>query len=242
MTSNTYCSFFRYPAEKISILTTYNGQRDLINDVLNQRCSWNPLFGTPGSVSTVDRYQGQQNDYILLSLVRTKTVGHLRDVRRLIVSLSRARLGLYVFCRVKLFEECVELQPALQRLLDGRPAGKLWIKCGPSERFDENFSRKLPAAASSSAVLAAVDAPKEDVGNDKKKGRQSKSPDRKGKKTGEEETTALPAKSLNVVLGEEGVFAIEGVEHFGSYVHQMTTEQIQWLKKQRDERRKQESQ
>lgn len=29
-------------------------------------------------VTTVDRYQGQQNDYILLSLVRTRTVGHLR--------------------------------------------------------------------------------------------------------------------------------------------------------------------
>jgi len=37
---------------------------------------------------------------VLLSLVRTKTVGHLRDVRRLIVAMSRARLGLYVFCRV----------------------------------------------------------------------------------------------------------------------------------------------
>ena len=31
-------------------------------------------------VTTVDRYQGQQNDYILLSLVRTRTVGHLRSV------------------------------------------------------------------------------------------------------------------------------------------------------------------
>jgi intron-binding protein aquarius len=36
---------------------------------------------------------------VLLSLVRTKAVGHLRDVRRLIVAMSRARLGLYVFCR-----------------------------------------------------------------------------------------------------------------------------------------------
>lgn len=29
----------------------------------------------------MDRFQGQQNDYILLSLVRTKAVGHLRYVR-----------------------------------------------------------------------------------------------------------------------------------------------------------------
>ena len=50
-------------------------------------------------VETVDKYQGSQNDYILLSLVRTKHVGHLRDVRRLIVAMSRARLGLYIFGR-----------------------------------------------------------------------------------------------------------------------------------------------
>ena len=63
-------------------------------------------------VSTVDKYQGQQNDYILLSLVRTKTVGHLRDVRRLIVAMSRARLGLYIFARIPLFANCFELTPA----------------------------------------------------------------------------------------------------------------------------------
>ncbi|CAN0400739.1 unnamed protein product, partial [Scytosiphon promiscuus] len=59
----------------------------------------NDLFGEPGRIATVDKYQGQQNDYVLLSLVRTRTVGHVRDVRRLVVALSRARLGLYVFCR-----------------------------------------------------------------------------------------------------------------------------------------------
>jgi intron-binding protein aquarius len=31
----------------------------------------------------VDKYQGQQNDYVLLSLVRTNHFGHFRDVRRL---------------------------------------------------------------------------------------------------------------------------------------------------------------
>lgn len=60
--------------------------------------------------------QGQQNDYVLLSLVRTRTVGHLRDVRRLVVALSRARLGLYVFARVQQFANCPELRPAFDRL------------------------------------------------------------------------------------------------------------------------------
>ena len=112
-----YMRILGYPAGKISILTTYNGQKDLIRDVINQRCSWNPLFGVPHRIATVDKYQGQQSDYILLSLVRTKSVGHLRDVRRLIVAMSRARLGLYIFCRKALFQSCYDLTPAFDILL-----------------------------------------------------------------------------------------------------------------------------
>ena len=52
--------------------------------------------------------------------MRTKTVGHLRDVRRLVVALSRARLGLYVFARVSNFANCYELSHAFA-LLTNRP-------------------------------------------------------------------------------------------------------------------------
>jgi len=106
-----------YPAHKISILTTYNGQKSLLKDVCVARCAGNPLIGMPHKIATVDKYQGQQNDYILLSLVRTYNVGHLRDVRRLVVAMSRARLGLYVFARVSLFKNCFELQPAFNILM-----------------------------------------------------------------------------------------------------------------------------
>uniref|UniRef100_A0A915KH85 DNA2/NAM7 helicase-like C-terminal domain-containing protein n=1 Tax=Romanomermis culicivorax TaxID=13658 RepID=A0A915KH85_ROMCU len=67
-------------------------------------------------ITTVDKYQGQQNDFIILSLVRTAAVGHLRDVRRLIVALSRARLGLYILGRLSLFKNCFELTPAFNIL------------------------------------------------------------------------------------------------------------------------------
>eukprot|EP00624_Nannochloropsis_granulata_P002947 evm.model.NODE_24912_length_16274_cov_19.668367.6 len=121
-----------YPAEKISILTTYNGQKSLIQDVLRQRCGGGGFwYGAPLAVETVDRYQGQQNDYVLLSLVRTRSVGHLRDVRRLVVAMSRARLGLYVFCRLKLFEGCLELAPAFGRILT-RPSV---LEVVPEERY-----------------------------------------------------------------------------------------------------------
>lgn len=115
-----YMRMIGYQAEDISILTTYNGQKHLIRDVIKQRCGENPLIGQPHKVTTVDRYQGQQNNFILLSLVRTKAVGHLRDVRRLIVAMSRARLGLYIFARSSLFSNCFELTPAFN-ILTARP-------------------------------------------------------------------------------------------------------------------------
>ena len=120
-----------YPAHKISILTTYNGQKSLLKDVCIARCAGNPLIGMPHKIATVDKYQGQQNDYILLSLVRTYNVGHLRDVRRLVVAMSRARLGLYVFARVSLFKNCFELQPAFNILMK-RP---LQLHICPSEMY-----------------------------------------------------------------------------------------------------------
>ena len=106
-----------WPAGSVAILTTYNGQRDLLADVVEARCAHHPAFGRPGAVSTVDKFQGQQADIVLLSLVRTRAVGHIRDVRRLVVALSRARLGLYVFGRAALFAQCYELAPAMARLL-----------------------------------------------------------------------------------------------------------------------------
>lgn len=111
-----YMRLIGYPADSISILTTYNGQKHLIRDVISTRCADNPLVGRPRKVTTVDKYQGQQNDYILLSLVRTRAVGHVRDVRRLVVAMSRARLGLYVFARAALFRNCFELAPAFGQL------------------------------------------------------------------------------------------------------------------------------
>lgn len=127
-----------YPPSKISILTTYNGQKDLLLDILSQRCGdGTPLAGvTPGAVSTVDQYQGQQNDFIILSLVRTKAVGHLRDIRRLVVAVSRARLGLYVFCRKSLFCNCHELRRTMDQF--STKSSKLQLVKGelyPTERL-----------------------------------------------------------------------------------------------------------
>ncbi|KAF6725043.1 Intron-binding protein aquarius [Oryzias melastigma] len=46
-----YMRLLGYPADRISILTTYNGQKHLIRDVINQRCAANPFFGQPNKMS-----------------------------------------------------------------------------------------------------------------------------------------------------------------------------------------------
>lgn len=115
-----YMRMLGYPGERITILTTYNGQKQLLRDLVERECTADAYIGRPSKVTTVDKFQGQQNDYILLSLVRTRTVGHLRDIRRLVVAMSRARLGLYVFGRVGLFSNCFELQHSM-RLFLSRP-------------------------------------------------------------------------------------------------------------------------
>lgn len=45
-----YMRLLGYPANKISILTTYNGQKHLLRDVINTRCANNPLIGRPHKV------------------------------------------------------------------------------------------------------------------------------------------------------------------------------------------------
>jgi intron-binding protein aquarius len=88
----------------------------------------------PHAVTTVDKYQGQQNDYVLVSLVRTNSiVGHIRDIRRLIVAVSRARFGLYIFGRRRLFENCLELKNIFNILLHNKSSNLTLVK-------DEHFN------------------------------------------------------------------------------------------------------
>jgi intron-binding protein aquarius len=94
---------------------------------------------------------------ILLSLVRTKAIGHIRDVRRLVVALSRARLGLYIFARARLFENCYELTPALAQLLQ-RPTELVLVpnEPHPATRLESAAPTALLAVRDVHHMLAVV--------------------------------------------------------------------------------------
>ena len=85
---------------QVTILTFYRGQRKKIL-VEGRRKLFHARPFT--NVYTVDSYQGEENDIIILSLVRSNgtdkqaQVGFLADQNRGVVSISRARRGFYVF-------------------------------------------------------------------------------------------------------------------------------------------------
>ena len=94
-----------YKAEQITLLTTYTGQMYAIRDCLQEEDAIKePLKPENDSsfrgvrVTTVDNFQGEENDIILLSLVRSnkdEKVGFIKIVNRACVALSRARKGFY---------------------------------------------------------------------------------------------------------------------------------------------------
>ncbi|RXN03672.1 NFX1-type zinc finger-containing 1-like protein [Labeo rohita] len=81
-----------YEPSQITILTTYTGQLHCLRKLM-------PSTEFSGvKVHVVDKYQGEENDIIILSLVRSnlqKRVGFLNISNRVCVALSRAKMGLY---------------------------------------------------------------------------------------------------------------------------------------------------
>ena len=105
-----------YASSRITVLTMYNGQRLLLTRQL-PRDQYPDL-----RVSVVDNYQGEENDIIVLSLVRSNDAGNLGFVKtqnRILVSLSRARIGLYVFGNVhKLTRHCEHWKAVIAQVND----------------------------------------------------------------------------------------------------------------------------
>ncbi|HIH65061.1 MAG TPA: IGHMBP2 family helicase, partial [Methanothermobacter thermautotrophicus] len=73
--------------EEIGIITPYDDQVDLISSMIDVE------------VNSVDGFQGREKDVIIISMVRSNrngSIGFLKDLRRLNVSLTRARRKLII--------------------------------------------------------------------------------------------------------------------------------------------------
>ena len=81
-----------YSGSQITVLTMYVGQLLLLQEKMPRK----EFEGV--RVCAVDNFQGEENDIILLSLVRSNSdqrIGFLNESNRICVALSRARQGLY---------------------------------------------------------------------------------------------------------------------------------------------------
>lgn len=80
--------------EDIGIITPYDDQKDLLISKIDQERI---------EIDTVDGFQGREKEIIILSLTRSnseKNIGFLRDLRRLNVSITRARRKLIVIADI----------------------------------------------------------------------------------------------------------------------------------------------
>jgi len=108
--------------EKITILTFYTGQRSLLAKTIRK----NPNFShTFFKIATVDSYQGEENDVVILSLVRSNAegkIGFLSNANRVCVALSRAQRGFYIFGNASMVTSADNLWWDIGAVLNKPPA------------------------------------------------------------------------------------------------------------------------
>jgi superfamily I DNA and/or RNA helicase len=82
----------------VGIISPYRAQVQYLRRLLMKREFFKP-FRRAISVNTVDGFQGQERDIIVVSLVRSNDdgqIGFLRDLRRMNVAITRARMKLII--------------------------------------------------------------------------------------------------------------------------------------------------
>ena len=82
----------------VGIISPYRAQVQLLRRMLRKSAYFKPLRHLI-TVNTVDGFQGQERDLIVISMVRQNEegqIGFLRDLRRMNVAITRARMKLFI--------------------------------------------------------------------------------------------------------------------------------------------------
>ncbi|KAG5499079.1 hypothetical protein GH5_03781 [Leishmania sp. Ghana 2012 LV757] len=138
--------------KSISVLTPYLGQCRMLRGVLRLRSL------ADVRVSTVDLYQGDENDVIILSLVRTeKLTDFIRTRNRLIVSCSRARFAMVMIGNDDLLRQCRHWEQVLNQLQTEQCIGEslpVTYRNQPSKVEHMTVSGSVSAAALEAELMA----------------------------------------------------------------------------------------
>ena len=95
---------FRKQKYDLGIITPYTGQKKLLLEKLlyddsNEISYIDYIKNNTINIASVDSFQGKEKDFIIINTVRSNSknmIGFLKDIRRLNVSLTRARHGLII--------------------------------------------------------------------------------------------------------------------------------------------------
>lgn len=82
----------------VGLISPYKSQVRLLRQLFRKDAFWKP-YRSLVSINTVDGFQGQERDIILISLVRSNEegqIGFLHDLRRMNVAITRARMKLFL--------------------------------------------------------------------------------------------------------------------------------------------------
>ncbi|XP_064484987.1 NFX1-type zinc finger-containing protein 1-like isoform X2 [Ornithodoros turicata] len=117
-----------YAPSQITILTTYSGQVFLLRKIAKQEM----IAGV--RITAVDNFQGEENDIILLSFVRSNAegnIGFLKAGNRVCVALSRAREGLFCVGNFEMMARSSKLWEGITLTLQAKAAigNTLVLKC-----------------------------------------------------------------------------------------------------------------
>ena len=140
-----------YKAEQVTLLTTYTGQMFAISDCLKDE--ENEEFKGV-RLTTVDNFQGEENDIILLSLVRSnknEKAGFIKIVNRACVALSRAKKGFYCIGNFDFLSKHSEIWRKIVKDLEssGNIGSALLLLCQMhsdevTAETAEDFNKKVP--------------------------------------------------------------------------------------------------
>ncbi|NXK93324.1 ZNFX1 protein, partial [Formicarius rufipectus] len=123
------CKYFLcqdYQPSQITILTTYTGQLFCLRKLMPAKV----FEGV--KVHVVDKYQGEENDIILLSLVRSneeERIGFLQIPNRVCVALSRAKKGLYCIGNMRMLSKVPLWSKIIHTLREKNHIGQSLMLC-----------------------------------------------------------------------------------------------------------------
>eukprot|EP00029_Vermamoeba_vermiformis_P008219 TRINITY_DN3782_c0_g1_i1.p1 TRINITY_DN3782_c0_g1~~TRINITY_DN3782_c0_g1_i1.p1 ORF type:complete len:1656 (-),score=450.40 TRINITY_DN3782_c0_g1_i1:84-5051(-) len=123
----SYLMMQGYEASQITVLTAYSGQVKLLRNEFRV-LGINSIY-----ITSVDNFQGEENDIIILSLVRSNSkgvIGFLNTSNRICVALSRAKIGMYITGNSQLLSKNKVWHQVFDRLKEAKSFGSdLVLQC-----------------------------------------------------------------------------------------------------------------